>query len=77
MMTCKWEDREVRSVNSLREFTWHCICFADAAQLLVAMRRGDTPVPIPNTLVKTTAADNTWLVTAREDRWLPDLKKKN
>ena len=32
-----------------------------------------TPVPIPNTLVKTDAADNTWLETTREDRWLPDL----
>ena len=36
------------------------------------MRVGETPVPIPNTMVKTDAADNTWLETAREDRWLPD-----
>ena len=27
-----------------------------------------TPVPIPNTAVKLTCADNTWLVAAREDR---------
>ena len=27
-----------------------------------------TPVPIPNTAVKLTRADNTWLATAREDR---------
>ena len=27
-----------------------------------------TPVPIPNTVVKLINADNTWLVTAREDR---------
>ena len=27
-----------------------------------------TPVPIPNTEVKLTCADNTWLVTAREDK---------
>ena len=39
------------------------------------MRVGVTPVPIPNTLVKTDAADNTWLETTREDRWLPDLIK--
>ena len=26
------------------------------------------PVPIPNTAVKLTRAENTWLVTAREDR---------
>ena len=37
-----------------------------------------TPVPIPNTVVKLIYADNTWLVTAREDRSMPtqsDLKK--
>ena len=32
-----------------------------------------TPVPIPNTAVKLFCADNTWLVTAREDRSPPDL----
>ena len=31
-----------------------------------------TPVPIPNTEVKLTSVDNTWLATAREDRSLPD-----
>ncbi len=41
----------------------------------VAMRLGDTPVPIPNTTVKTWAADDTMLETAWESRWLPDLKK--
>ena len=39
------------------------------------MRFGDTPVPIPNTMVKTEAADDTMLETAWESRWLPDLKK--
>ena len=29
------------------------------------------PVPIPNTEVKLTSADNTWLETAREDRAMP------
>ena len=38
----------------------------------VAMRIRDTPVPIPNTMVKTYAADGTLLETARESRWLPD-----
>ena len=37
----------------------------------VAMRSGDTPVPIPNTMVKTWAADGTMLETAWESRWLP------
>ena len=30
------------------------------------------PVPIPNTEVKLLRAESTWLVTAREDRSLPD-----
>ena len=37
---------------------------------------GVTPVPIPNTMVKTQAADGTALETMWESRWLPDLKKK-
>ena len=37
---------------------------------------GDTPVPIPNTMVKTQAADDTMLETAWESRWLPDPHKK-
>ena len=39
----------------------------------VAMRLGETPVHIPNTMVKTYAADDTMLETAWESRWLPDL----
>ena len=38
----------------------------------VAMHLGGTPVPIPNTTVKTQAADGTMLETAWESRWLPD-----
>ena len=33
-----------------------------------------TPVPIPNTAVKLTCADNTRLVTAREDKQTPTQK---
>ena len=40
-------------------------------KILVAMRLGDTPVPIPNTMVKTQAADDTMLETAWESRWMP------
>ena len=36
------------------------------------MRLGVTPVPIPNTMVKTQAADGTMLETVWENRWLPD-----
>ena len=43
----------------------------------VAMRLGETPVElrflsIPNTMVKTQAADGTILETVWESRWLPD-----
>ena len=41
----------------------------------VAMRFWETPVHIPNTMVKTQAAHGTMLETAWESRWLPDLKK--
>ena len=40
--------------------------------ILVAMRLWETPVHIPNTLVKTYAADGTMPGTAWESRWLPD-----
>ena len=43
----------------------------------VAMRLGDTPVPIPNTMVKTWSADGTALETVWESRWPPDYKKEN
>ena len=43
--------------------------------LPVAMRLGETPVHIPNTMVKTQTADDTMLETAWESRWLPDYKK--
>ena len=37
----------------------------------VAIRPGETPVPIPNTMVKTWEADGTALETVWESRWLP------
>ena len=41
------------------------------------MRLWETPVPIPNTTVKTQAADGTILETVWESRWMPDSLKKN
>ena len=38
---------------------------------------GDTPVPIPNTTVKTQSADGTALETVWESRWAPDQKENN
>ena len=43
--------------------------------MLVAMRTGVTPVPIPNTTVKTRAADGTTLETMWESRRVPEQKK--
>ena len=40
------------------------------------MRPGETPVPIPNTTVKTREADGTALETMWESRWAPDQRKK-
>ena len=37
------------------------------------MRLRVTPVPIPNTTVKTQEADGTALETVWESRWMPDL----
>ena len=47
----------------------------DNEKFLVAMRLGETPVPIPNTMVKTQAADGTALETVWESRWLPEYIK--
>ena len=46
----------------------------ETKKILVPMRFGETPVPIPNTTVKTKAAENTMLETAWEDRWVPGSK---
>ena len=43
-------------------------------KFLVVMRFRETPVYIPNTLVKPEAADGTMLETAWESRWLPDFR---
>ena len=43
---------------------------------LASMRLGDTPVPIPNTTVKTQSADGTALEAVWESRWAPDQKRK-
>ena len=45
-------------------------------KLLVPMRLGETPVPIPNTTVKTQSADGTALETVWKSRWAPDQKRK-
>ena len=53
----------------------YCLVFNENYIFPVAMRPGDTPVPIPNTMVKTWAADGTVLATVWESRWLPEFQK--
>ena len=69
----------MRLVGRIQENKFSCpvqdstrACFS-FAQLPVAMRRGETPVHIPNTKVKTFPAEDTMLVTVWENRWLPDF----
>ena len=55
---------------------FYCLAI-NLIRFLVAMRLWETPVPIPNTTVKTQAADGTALETMWESRWPPDQKEKN
>ena len=55
----------------------YCLDAKGIKKFPVAMRPWVTPVPIPNTTVKTWAAESTILATVWEDRWLPDHKKDN
>ena len=55
---------------------FYCLVINDnLITFLVAMRLWETPVPIPNTTVKTQAADGTALETVWESRWPPDQKR--
>ena len=56
---------------------FYCLVINDNLIFLVAMRLWETPVPIPNTTVKTQAADGTALETVWESRWPPDQKKND
>ena len=53
---------------------WFSGIIKDPKGFPVVMRLWETPVPMPNTTVKTQAADDTWLETARESKWLPGSK---
>ena len=45
----------------------------DNERFPVAMRFGETPVPIPNTTVKTEAADDTMLETVTSDSSIKEI----
>ena len=49
----------------------YCLLAKGKNRFLVPMRLGATPVPIPNTMVKTQPADDTTLETVWESRWVP------
>ena len=53
-------------------FTVEVLREENTGKFLAAMRLGETPVPIPNTTVKTQTAEGTALETVWESRWLPD-----
>ena len=59
------KEEEVEDVSLLS-------CREAAKRFLVPMRAGGTPVPIPNTMVKTRAADGTMLETVWKSRWAPE-----
>ena len=48
-----------------------CFVVESSLNISVAIRIGETPVPIPNTMVKTYPAENTAWATVWEGRWLP------
>ena len=50
---------------------WCYLIKGEAKILAVSMRPGDTPVLIPNTMVKTRSANGTILETVWESRWMP------
>ena len=51
---------------------FYCSVIKVTKKFPVSMRLWDTPVPIPNTMVKTQAADGTILVTVWKSRWAPN-----
>ena len=55
----------------------YCWVIKNDQNSLVAMRLGVTPVPIPNTMVKTQTAEGTALETVWESRWPPNLKEES
>ena len=69
MYAYEFEGRRSRKLQCVLLFSYQAETF------LVPMRLGDTPVPIPNTTVKTQSADGTALETVWESRWAPDQKK--
>ena len=58
--------------NSLVNFTVSCMHYKVSGGYYEKV----TPVPIPNTAVKLLSAENTWMVTSRENRSPPVLYER-
>ena len=72
MLSFVWNNPTKTEERSREFLLLSIVGLSSNLNLLVAMRLGVTPVPIPNTMVKTSAADGTALETVWESRWLPD-----
>ena len=63
--------------NGLRFESWTAVQLSGCGKEKFTVSGGNDgevpPVPIPNTEVKLSSAESTWLDTAREDRSLPEL----
>ena len=73
LANAKYEQKEAGAACGSREAAVLRIGSLKKLPFLVPMRPGDTPVLIPNTTVKTRAADGTMLETAWESRRAPDF----
>ena len=67
------KEEEVRVRSPKGPDVFHCPGI-DTLKDLAAIRMGATPVPMPNTTVKTRPADGTALETVRKSRWPPEFK---
>ena len=68
------ESQDVRLSLQVLVSSLYSVLRVYALNSIVGVDGGEgTPVPIPNTVVKLTCADNTWLATAREDKKTPTL----
>ena len=64
--------RKVQALDTFRQATEECKKSKWVEDPPTGGNDGEVPpVPIPNTVVKLSSAESTWLDTAREDRSLP------
>ena len=75
-MPCVIQTVRLNFVDRKDRFFLCSVLRVRSSNFIVGVDGGEgTPVPIPNTEVKLTCADNTWLATAREDKKMPTQNK--